>query len=137
MTEPDGLELDMRLAKALGWKRYAGADIPEEHREWRPNGHEHEQIVWISPDNNERACNWCGTGPPAYHESLYLLVRDVEPMAKKGCWSYRLDWVNVGPPSVAYAAMIFSTNGPIWRGSGPTPATALARAFLAALEGEE
>jgi len=130
MTDLEWRELDEALARAMGWKRYIGAEIPEEHRE--RGTQEQEQIVWIAPGNKREACSWCGYGVTEWHASLDALLRDIEPVCRergmKGYSFESLSWMPAERRCRAYTEP--------WDGvdfEGPTAATTLARAFLAVL----
>lgn len=132
-----GRELDEALARAIGWTRFEGDEIPKRHQEI-PGAGSGVQAVWLDKQGERRACSWCGTEIPQWSARIDALLRDIWPVLQARGWDYWTAGVEDSRTGLHSAI--------VWKGcdhcslvevAADTPALALARAFLRALqEGE-
>lgn len=129
-TDLFGRELDEALARAIGWSRYEGDAIPKQHREPLGAG-SGVQVVWLDEKGKRRVCSWCGSSIPSWHASIDALLCDVWPVLQARGWR---GFVLVCGPDGCMGALQHVDDFVIEGPTVPTPALALARAFLRALQ---
>ncbi len=115
--ELTGRDLDERLAKAMGWE----CDLrnPKTNRPYRePKWRNRPEWFWAKPLSE-------------YHASIDALLRDVWPECQRRGFTF---WGVDGPTEDGYYEAETSNSERHYFGHAETPALALARAMLSALE---
>ena len=117
MTDLEGRALDEALARAIGW-------VWLEPAEERGDG----GAYWRQPSGNIRPVE-------SWHNSLDRLLRDIEPVCReRGMVDVLMEWATTNNASRPWRVSCSVNDEPDAEfASGPTAATALARAFLAVL----
>lgn len=116
MTDLEGRALDEALVRAMGWK-----DIHVSDGNVLMGVHPNPVLGYRDV--------------PAYHDSLDRLLRDIEPVCReRGMVDVLMEWATTNNASRPWRVSCSVNDEPDAEfASGPTAATALARAFLAVL----